>query len=118
MADHLRIGFDEDTLLLSSRMTWDAIPHHASRNPGPDINLGLVPAKAQGRKSGSPLTGSFFQPDLVNWAASPYLCPAFQKADLVAQPVEHLTFNQRVMGSSPIEITPKSLAVLSAGLFL
>ena len=32
--------------------------------------------------------------------------PAFEKAgDLVAQSVEHLTFNQGVMGSSPIGIT-------------
>ncbi len=29
----------------------------------------------------------------------------FLKIDLVAQSVEHLTFNQGVMGSSPIEIT-------------
>jgi hypothetical protein len=28
-----------------------------------------------------------------------------KKHDLVAQPVEHLTFNQGVMGSNPIEIT-------------
>lgn len=33
-------------------------------------------------------------------------------ADPVAQSVEHLTFNQGVMGSSPIGITRKTLAVL------
>ena len=27
--------------------------------------------------------------------------------DLVAQPVEHLTFNQRVLGSNPSQITNK-----------
>jgi hypothetical protein len=31
----------------------------------------------------------------------------YQIEDLVAQLVEHLTFNQRVMGSNPIEITEK-----------
>jgi hypothetical protein len=31
----------------------------------------------------------------------------YQGKDLVAQLVEHLTFNQRVMGSNPIEITKK-----------
>lgn len=31
----------------------------------------------------------------------------YQIKDLVAQLVEHLTFNQRVMGSNPIEITNK-----------
>ncbi len=31
----------------------------------------------------------------------------YQSNDLVAQLVEHLTFNQRVMGSNPIEITEK-----------
>jgi len=48
-----------------------------------------------------------------------YLCPAFQESrvDLVAQPVEHLTFNQGVMGSNPIEITQKSdLALVSVQL--
>ena len=33
------------------------------------------------------------------------LHPLLKKHDLVAQSVEHLTFNQGVMGSSPIEIT-------------
>jgi hypothetical protein len=28
-----------------------------------------------------------------------------RRAELVAQSVEHLTFNQRVMGSNPIELT-------------
>lgn len=118
MAAPLRIRCNDNRLILSSGWTWDAFPRHMSRIPGPDKGHGFVPAIAPERKSGSRSTGSFFQPDLVNWAASTYLCPAFQKADLVAQPVEHLTFNQRVMGSSPIEITQKSLAVISAGLFL
>jgi len=42
--------------------------------------------------------------------------PCFLKNDLVAQPVEHLTFNQRVPGSNPGEITIKA-PCLTAGAF-
>jgi len=37
--------------------------------------------------------------------------PLLEKAcyDLVAQPVEHMTFNHVAMGSNPIEITQKNL---------
>ena len=35
-----------------------------------------------------------------------YICAAFEeKLDLVAQQVEHITFNDRVLGSNPSEIT-------------
>lgn len=51
----------------------------------------------------------YFKKMLAMSFESAYLCRAFLKAhfDLVAQSVEHLTFNQGVMGSSPIEITTK-----------
>ncbi len=34
-----------------------------------------------------------------------YLCDSKRETDLVAQLAEHLTFNQRVLGSIPSEIT-------------
>lgn len=55
-----------------------------------------------------------------------YLCTAFcvrlivssgRWHDLVAQSVEHLTFNQGVMGSSPIEITKYPACEQLAGYF-
>jgi hypothetical protein len=42
--------------------------------------------------------------------------PKYRSFDLVAQSVEHLTFNQGVMGSSPIEITFLKVALAGFGL--
>lgn len=55
--------------------------------------------------------GKNFKVGLFFCQVRTYLCIRFWKRtffrndDLVAQPVEHLTFNQGVMGSNPIEIT-------------
>ncbi len=48
-----------------------------------------------------------------------YFCPAFRgtTVDLVAQPVEHLTFNQVVLGSNPSGITFKNPRPAWSGIF-
>jgi hypothetical protein len=70
----------------------------------------------QAFKSGRSLLKARSERDAVFWAASqaPNIdlapSPAHMVAkEPVAQPVEHLTFNQGVMGSNPIGLTNKSI---------